>query len=382
MSGVQTKDVQPLARVICVTPVGPDGMGGIDRLYFYMREHLAKTGDNRLDIRYFAARGTGGGLKWVLTFPFRMIAFAWLVLIFQPDVVHINHSTHGSAFRKWALASIAKLFGKTVTTHFHGLVATDDYARHPLWLDLFRALCAKSDRIVILGDFFAEDFRKRFGIASDKLIVIPNGIPDFAADVPVPKTATAEATILFAGEVGPRKGAGLLLEALAILRQQVPRWRCVIAGNGDIQEYKSMAAMLGLKEKITFTGWVDSDQVHALMRSADIVVLPSRIEALPLSLIEGACAGAALVASNAGSSAEVAVNGRNGIIVPLHSEAVADALAQLLLNPDQLKAMQTESRALFLERFRIEQFEASLTAFLLSMASKQPRESRSAVTAV
>ena len=382
MSGTASAVVQPMARVVIVTPVGPEGMGGIDRLYYYMREHMKAEGEPRLDIRYVAARGAGGGLKWTLLFPFRLLSFIWTLLRFQPDVVHINHSTHGSAFRKWAFASLAKLFGAVVTTHFHGLVAPEDYAKNPLWLSLFRSLCAKSDRIVILGDFFAQDFEKRFGIGADRLIVIPNGIPDFAADLPTPKPHGAETNILFAGEVGPRKGAGLLLEALAILRQKPQRWRCVVAGNGDIHEYRSMSTMLGLKERVTFTGWVGSDEVHGLMRKADIVVLPSRIEALPLSLIEGACAGAALVASSAGASAEVAIAGRNGIIVPLQSEAIASALAQLLAEPATLARMQEESRKLFVERFRIEKFEASLVAFLLTMAGKPAAERADPVNAV
>lgn len=382
MSGMPDAARAPRARVVIVTPVGPDGMGGIDRLYYYMREHRRTAGESALDIRYVAARGDGGSIKWMLLFPFRLIAFLWTLLTFQPDVVHINHSTHGSALRKWAFASLAKLLGKTVTTHFHGLVAPEDYARNPLWLSLFRSLCAKSDRIVILGDFFAQDFARRFGIGPEKLIVIPNGIPDYAADLPIPKAKGNEITILFAGEVGPRKGAGLLLEALATLRRQTQPWRCVIAGNGDIHEYRSMAQMLGLKDRVSFTGWVGSDQVHALMRTADIVVLPSRIEALPLSLIEGACAGAALVSSSAGASAEIAVEGRNGIIVPLHSEAIAAALGRLLHERRTLERMQSESRRLFVERFRIEKFDASLTAFLLGMAKKQAVESEGAVRAL
>ena len=379
MSGMPNAPGAPKARVVIVTPVGPEGMGGIDRLYFYMREHMRSTGESALDIRYVAARGDGGSVKWILLFPFRLLGFLWTLLTFQPDVVHINHSTHGSALRKWAFAALAKLLGKTVTTHFHGLVAPEDYARNPLWLTVFRSLCAKSDRIVILGEFFAQDFDRRFDIGPEKLIVIPNGIPDFAADLAIPKPAGVEIDILFAGEVGPRKGAGLLLEALAVLRRQPQPWRCVIAGNGDIHEYRSMAQMLGLKDRVRFTGWLGSEQVHALMRKADIVVLPSRIEALPLSLIEGACAGAALVASNAGASAEIAVDTRNGIIVPLQTDSIAAALAKLLSDTRTLQQMQVESRQLFCERFRIEKFEASLTAFLLTMANAPLADSEGAV---
>ena len=365
-------DSERRVKVVCVTPVGPEGMGGIDRLYFYMREHLKAAGiAPAVDIRYFAARGNAAGNRWLLAFPLRVLAFLWLLLTEPVDVVHLNHSTHGSAVRKWVLASLAKLFGKVVTCHFHGLVSDADYAARPAWLGLYRALLARADRIVILGDVFAADLNRRFGVPLEKMVVIPNGIPDFATDLAVPKPAREVPLILFAGEVGPRKGAGLLLEALANLRQKGQRWRCTIAGNGDIPEYRAMAQMLGLKDRVTFTGWIDAERMHALMREADIVVLPSRIEALPLSLIEGACAGAALVSSNAGASAEIAREGRNGIIVPLESEAIAEALADLIARPERLAAMQAASRDLFLERFRIDQFESAMTAFFRSVAERQ-----------
>ncbi|HRK23749.1 MAG TPA: glycosyltransferase family 4 protein [Beijerinckiaceae bacterium] len=358
-------------RVLCVTPVGLDGMGGIDRLYCYLRQHAAETGaPDDVVINYFASRGPASGLKSILGFPLRFLSFAWKMATGGYDIVHLNHSTDGSALRKWALGSVAKAFGVRLSTHFHGMIEESAYRTRPLWLAALRSLSAKSDRIVILGDYFSGEFRDRLGIPSEKLTVIHNGIPDFSADLPLPKPVRPTRLILFAGEVGPRKGAGLLLEALAILRQRAPGWRCVMAGNGDIHEYKAMAAMLGLKDRVSFTGWVGSDEVHALMREADVVVLPSRVEALPLSLIEGACAGAALVSSMAGASGDITVDGRNGHIVPLESEAIAGALAGLINDPQRLAAMQLESRALFVERFRIEQFARAFRAMLLSLANR------------
>lgn len=368
-------------RVLCVTPVGPEGMGGVDRLYFYMRQHAAARGGNGdLDIQYFASRGPRSGVMSLFSFPRRFLAFCWLMLTRSYDVVHINHSTNGSALRKWALVSVAKLFGHRVSTHFHGMIEDRVFQEKPLWLWAFRSLSRKSDRIIILGDFFSRQFQDQLGISGDKLTLIHNGIPDFAADVTLPKSPEDERLILFAGEVGPRKGAGLLLEALAMLRQRAHGWRCVIAGNGDLPEYKSMAMLLGLKDKVSFTGWVGSDDVHALMRRADVVVLPSRVEALPLSLIEGACAGAALVSSNAGASAEVTVEGRNGTIVALESEAIAEALDRILADPALMARMQMESRKLYLERFRIEQFEQALRATLVALAAR-PLPAGRAITA-
>jgi glycosyltransferase involved in cell wall biosynthesis len=364
-------DRKPRLKVLCVTPVGPEGMGGVDRLYYYMRQHRAAgAGNDDIDIRFFASRGPVSGFSSLFAFPVRFVAFFWLLLTQRFDVVHINHSTGGSALRKWALVCLAKLFRNRVSTHFHGMVEDAAYRDRPLWLAALRALLRKSDKVVILGEYFSADFQSRLGIPAEKLTIIHNGIPDFAPDLALPKPVVDQRLILFAGEVGPRKGAGLLLEALAMLRQRAPGWHCVMAGNGDIHEYKAMAGMLGLKDLVRFTGWVDADAVHDLMRKADIVVLPSRIEALPLSLIEGTCAGAALVSSTAGASAEVTVHGRNGLIAPLESEAIATALADLVTHPARLAAMQVESRKLFVERFGIARFDKELCQMFRTLAGR------------
>jgi glycosyltransferase involved in cell wall biosynthesis len=107
----------------------------------------------------------------------------------------------------------------------------------------------------------------------------------------------------------------VLIPALARLRQTTDTWHCTVAGNGDVQHFTQMASEAGLDEKMTFTGWIEANDMLALMRRSDVVVLPSRTEALPLSLIEGACAGAALVATDVGNVRDIVHEGTNGILV-------------------------------------------------------------------
>ena len=83
-----------------------------------------------------------------------------------------------------------------------------------------------------------------------------------------------------------------------------------------------------------------------------------------------------VTASYAGASAEVTCDGRNGLIVPLGSEAIAEALTHLLADPALLATMQGESRKVFLERFRIDQFEQALRAMLIEVAARPLPQSR------
>ena len=154
------------------------------------------------------------------------------------------------------------------------------------------------------------------------------------------------------------------------LDRAAPPWRCVAAGNGEVARFAALAEQAGLADRVTFTGWLAADAMHDCMRRADIVVLPSRTEALPLSLIEGACAGAALVATDVGNVRDIVEDGVNGILVAREPDAIADALRGLLDDPARLRAMQAASRDIYRARFTLTAFADRLRAVYLQTAGR------------
>jgi len=356
-------------RVLCVTPYGIDGRGGIDRLYFYLRQFHDPQALAGIELRYFAARGNAPGALWTVAFPWRVLLFVAQALLWRPNVVHLNFATGGSVVRKYALLRIAKLFGAATVIHFHGQFSAADLAAWSPWRRLFIRLCRQADRIVVLGTCYRHAFIGLLGVPAHKLVIVPNGIPDFAADVSLPKPRRAVMELAFLGEVGIRKGTDILLEALVLLRQRTVAWSCVVAGNGDVAHFRSMAGALGLGDQVRFTGWVDAETVHRLARDCDVVVLPSRSDALPLTLLEGACAGAALVATPVGEIPDIVQDGVNGLIIEAAPAALAAALQRLIERPDELGRMQAASRRVYVERFRMAAFAAALRALYLDTAA-------------
>ncbi|WP_460448005.1 glycosyltransferase family 4 protein [Alsobacter sp. SYSU BS001988] len=364
---------QPTARplrALVVTPTGSHGQGGIDRLYFYLRQAVATRGMEGVEISYFAARGGAAGWRWLPSFPLRLMAFLWTLAALRPDIVHLNHSTHGSAYRKAVLAWLARLAGRRVVIHFHGMVTPEDQVASPPWYRALGRMARGADRIVVLGRHFAPFFSRTLGARPDRVVVIPNGIPDFAPGPPAERTGSGPPLILFAGEVGPRKGADLMIAALQRLDGLHGDWRCVMAGNGDLAPYRAQATAAGLDAKLSFTGWVDSEAVHRLMREAAIVALPSRVEGLPLTLLEGGCAGAALVASDVGAIPDIVIEGVTGAVVPLDPDAIAAALAELLQDPERLRQAQRASRRIFEEHYEIGRFADRLRQLYLEVAGR------------
>lgn len=349
-------------RVLCVTPSGLAGRGGIDRLYLYLRTAGTADALTGIDLRFGAARGAAPGPLWPLAFPARLLALAAQMRAFRPDIVHINFANRGSAVRKLAVLHLAERFGARTIVHLHDSLPEGSLARRGRAGRLFLSICSRADRVVVLGRAAAEAVA-RHGVPTAKVRVLLNGIPDFAGDLTLPKPAREPVPLLLAGKVGDHKGVGVLIDALAILRDRgIHGWRCTIAGDGTIDVFRAKAEQAGLADRIHFTGWVGADAVHALMREAAIVVLPSRAEALPLSLAEGACAGAALVSTPVGNVAEIVRDGETGRLVEREPQALADALAALLTDRTGLGRMQVAARRRYREALTIDAFAAGLRA--------------------
>lgn len=355
-------------RVLCVTPSGEAGQGGIDRLYHYVRRFAGVELANEADVRFFAARGQAPGKIWVATFPWRLLLYTLQVASWRPDLVHLNFATGGSVYRKYTLLRVARLFGARTMLHFHGQFTAEQVAASASMMRCLVRLCRSADCILALGEHYRRAFVTWIGIPVDTVAVLANGIPDFAPDVTVPKPARAAVRLLFAGEVGERKGADLLISALAQLAG-VPDWTCIIAGNGDLAPYRARAEAAGVADRVRFTGWVDAAEMHRLMRDCDVVVLPSRSEAMPLTLIEGACAGAALIATRVGEIPEVVVPGRNGILVEPDADELAQAIRFVCEHPDERARMQAAARRLYEDRFELAAFVTRLGALYRAVAA-------------
>jgi glycosyltransferase involved in cell wall biosynthesis len=364
----------PPVRVLCITPFGPSGKGGIDRLYFYLRQLPAGTAMPGVDLRFSYSRGSAPGNRWIVAFPAVFARIRDDLRRFRPHVVHINFATGGSLPRKFAVLKLAKSYGARVVVHFHGQFIEDKIAKGTLAGRLFKAIATQADMVIALGQVHAKAF-ERIGVAPERIAIVPNGIPDFAGENVLPKPEARPLTILFSGLLTENKGMHVLISALAKLQQDREDWHCIAAGNGEVTRYSEMAHQAGLKDCMTFTGWLEAEAMHEYMRAADVVVLPSRTEALPLSLIEGACAGAALIATAVGNVGDIVQDGVNGYLIPRDAHALAETLSRLAANRELLHRMQHASRQAYLERFTLESFAKGLREVYLT-ASRSSSSNR------
>ena len=150
--------------------------------------------------------------------------------------------------------------------------------------------------------------------------------------------APEEQVICCVGRLDQQKGLDVLLEALTwILPTKATRlW---LVGDGALRDHlKEQARRFELFNRVTFLGF--RSDVPQLLRAADIFVLPSRFEAMPLSIIEAMAAGLPCIVSNTGENALMIEEGVNGFVVPIEDvKALADAMELLLDNPLRCRMM-------------------------------------------
>lgn len=176
--------------------------------------------------------------------------------------------------------------------------------------------------------------------------------------------ADDEPCLLMAARIVTAKGHDTALKALARIKDQ--RWTLLLAGDhhGDLgPQIQALATELGIADRVRFLGL--REDVPALLAAADMLLAPSRREALSLTLLEASACALPIVASTVGGIGEVVEHGASGLLVPPDDvPALADAIAQLLAAPEQRSALGARARQRFESGFTENaMFDGTLAAY-------------------
>ncbi len=337
-----------MLNVLVATPLGAGGRGGIDRIMDELRREFAERPPADLAVSFVVTRGQGSIVRAPLH-----LARAIAAVARRPDVVHVNLSSHGSAVRKIALCRTARLLRVPYVLHLHGSRFRQYWegAKGALRSEI-DAMFLGAARILVLGSVWRDLVAAMTPEAASRVAILPN-----ATRPPEPARLAAAApredvVILFLGRLGARKGVPQLIEALAGL--DPGHWRCIIAGDGDVEGTRAEIARRGLGDRVSAPGWVGPSEVESLLGEADILVLPSFDENLPMSVIEAMAHGLAVVATPVGAVEDIVADGQTGLLVPPgDTEALRQALKRLVADPALRRRLGEAARSLHAARLAI-----------------------------
>jgi colanic acid/amylovoran biosynthesis glycosyltransferase len=242
-----------------------------------------------------------------------------------------------------------------------------------------RSLFAHADRVLV-NTRFARVHAIELGCPSEKIVVIPQGLP--LEDFPFcPRKAPSSGEpleILSVGRFHRDKGQGYSLLALARLRKKGFDARWHFAGVGpDLRRLESLARRLGVHQFVEFHEAVPADDLKALYRRCHLFVLASvssatgveHMETQGVVIQEAQASGCIPIATRTGGIPECITDGHDGLLVEERShKAMANAILYLMANQEQWSTLQQNGRRTVEDRFSSGTIGRQVNAILQEVA--------------
>ncbi len=240
----------------------------------------------------------------------------------RPDVVH----THLDVVKYAALA--AKLAGVCRCIHTVHNVAEKEA----------EGLAQKINKVyfslglavpVALSPLVQQTISKTYGLPLAKIPVIYNGV-DLSHCIPKAHYAAGEAVkLIHLGRFNEQKNHAGLLEAFQKISAAYPQCQLLLLGDGELrQDMERYANDLGIARKVHFLG--SQSNVYPYLQEADIFLLPSNYEGMPMTIIEAMGTGLPIVATKVGGVPDMLTHGETALLTAVDVDAVADAIRNLL----------------------------------------------------
>lgn len=162
-----------------------------------------------------------------------------------------------------------------------------------------------------------------------------------------PSAQNAITTFVYVGQMVPRKGLDLLMQAAGrLLREGFDRFKIRLVGRDSDQLASALADRHGLRSKVELTGFLSGGALQDAVRSADVFVLPTRQDTYAAVVQEAACLGMPLLVSqHAGACASVVRDGINGFVIDPEDAAVTAQRMRQLCEPSLRRSMSSAARA-------------------------------------
>jgi glycosyltransferase involved in cell wall biosynthesis len=363
------------SRLRIATTLSSDGPGGAETMILRLSEQLREAQHSVVPVTVF------DGIGW-LGEQYRRVGF-------DPEAVHISHHWIDTIFLKEMLGIIRRHRIQIVHSHefemaVYGAAACriagiphviTMHGGLTVWKAWQRRVALRwamrnSAASIVVSAATKTQFARDLGVRASRLSVIPNGVPVRVGDATQPhqefNCASGEIVILAVGNLERNKGHRELLEALARLDRaaSVGAWKLIIAGGRGGPEDQYLFDYVrdnGLTGRVHIA--TNRSDIPDLQALADIFVMPSLWEGMPMAMLEAMIAGNAVIASATGGIPEAVTHGEHGLLVrPGDVSQLTDALQRLMTDHQYRSALGKAAKQRALAEFTVqamaEQYES------------------------
>ena len=260
------------------------------------------------------------GVKLVLD----MIHLIWRI---KPEIIHAQNVTN--AVPAWCSKVLWRI---PYCIQFHNELSLMGPTLPQKLIKYWKKLPYLKDanEVIVLTKIMYDETYNATGISAK---IIPNGV-DTSIFHPNFKNAEENVvpTLICVSRLDNKKGIEYAIESVHSLVKEYPESRLLIIGDGDFRKYlENMVTTLELSKNIEFLGSIPNIQVANYLREADIFLLPSLSEGLPLTLLEAMACGLPIIATPVSIVPEIIQKWNNGIIVSFKSsDEITNAVRQMV----------------------------------------------------
>jgi 1,2-diacylglycerol 3-alpha-glucosyltransferase len=213
----------------------------------------------------------------------------------------------------------------------------------------------KADRAISVSQYLQQQLKGETGLDSE---VVHNNIDTQRFYKRIDSSAVRDKhqldnapVILYVGRISPHKGVHLLIEASALVRQQIPNARLLVVGKHTFPSYSRKLREMA-DDSVIFAGYIPDEELPYYYAACDVYATATMWEGFNLPLVEAQACGKPVVAFNLGPHPEVVKDKQTGLLVPAGNiNALAEAIIKLLNNDKLRREMGEEACKMAKERF-------------------------------
>jgi glycosyltransferase involved in cell wall biosynthesis len=327
-----------------------------ERLFDQMRDSLA-LGIHRTPMQRHVGPGD--------------LASAWrtyrIIKELRPDVLH-GHGAKGGAYARLfgsllrvSRSRVARLY----SPHGGSLHYDETTTTGKLFFALERFMARFTDCLLFVSDYERRTYRRKVGEPPIPNTLVYNGLR--AAEFEPVVTAPDAADLLYIGMMRDLKGPDIFIEALALAGPQLERrLTAVMVGDGDdLPRYHAQVKRLGLEKQVRFLPPMPAREAFAM---AELVVVPSRAEAMPYIVLETLAAGRPMIATAVGGIPEIFGEDSPALIRP-DPRQLGDKMREALGDFDAYRRVMPDTASLK-ARFGVDVMAAAIEKAYFAALSK------------
>jgi glycosyltransferase involved in cell wall biosynthesis len=348
MKTIKTKPV--IAQVVAYYP---PHIGGMERVALTISEELAKNGypvrvitsDNGIDKNIKRQQSHNLSVDFLKSFeiahtPVAPMLFWHLLKLPKRSIIHLHLS---QAYFPEIVMLISALRGIPYVVHFHLDVGPSGKFGWllPLYKKFFLGtVLRRAKKIIVFSEEQSLLIRDKYNLKNEQIVIIPNGVADkffYEKEMPVQRSLMR---ILYVGRLSPQKRIDRMIEAVSFL--DFPAQIIIVGDGQDRKMLEQIVKKLALNN-ITFLGKKFGDELISCYRQADVFLIPSEKEGMPLSVLEAMASGLPIVGSDVIGIRELIKD--VGILVEDPSpETFAKALKKIWEEPKLFQKLSLQSK--------------------------------------